>query len=152
LTLPSNPKPAERLADDKPTSSTDTPADPSSAPQDTQKQQDADRPDEEPGNTETDRIKETKKEAEDAAAADVSGPGPRTLEEKSKEGGAAGAGAADEEEDGPQKESRGEGTGEKWVKSSGMKADGGDFDASNPGAGREADRKCLLIYVKWMRC
>jgi hypothetical protein len=22
-----------------------------------------------------------------------------------------------------------------------MKADGGDFDASNPGAGREADRK-----------
>ncbi|KFY19090.1 hypothetical protein V491_04593, partial [Pseudogymnoascus sp. VKM F-3775] len=34
----------------------------------------------------------------------------------------------------------GEGTGELWVKSSGMKADGGDFDASAPGAGREADR------------
>ncbi|KFY05676.1 hypothetical protein V492_08367, partial [Pseudogymnoascus sp. VKM F-4246] len=34
----------------------------------------------------------------------------------------------------------GEGTGEQWVKSSGMKADGGDFDASAPGAGREADR------------
>ncbi|KFY77116.1 hypothetical protein V498_09410, partial [Pseudogymnoascus sp. VKM F-4517 (FW-2822)] len=33
-----------------------------------------------------------------------------------------------------------EGTGEQWVKSSGMKADGGDFDASAPGAGREADR------------
>jgi hypothetical protein len=32
-----------------------------------------------------------------------------------------------------------------------MKADGGDFDASNPGAGREADRKFMLIYVKGMR-
>jgi hypothetical protein len=45
-----------------------------------------------------------------------------------------------EEDDGPQKESHGEGTGEQYVKSSGMVADGGDFDASNPGAGREADR------------
>ncbi|KAK4155898.1 hypothetical protein C8A00DRAFT_41536 [Chaetomidium leptoderma] len=34
----------------------------------------------------------------------------------------------------------GEGTGEEYVKSSGLKADGGDFDASRPGAGREADR------------
>ncbi|CAG8981170.1 hypothetical protein HYALB_00013582 [Hymenoscyphus albidus] len=37
-------------------------------------------------------------------------------------------------------ESQGEGTGEKYVKSSGMNAEGGDFDAANPGAGREADR------------
>jgi hypothetical protein len=43
--------------------------------------------------------------------------------------------------EGLQKTSGGEGTGEQWVKSSGMKADGGDFDASAPGAGREADRK-----------
>jgi hypothetical protein len=34
-----------------------------------------------------------------------------------------------------------EGTGEHWVKSSGTKADGGDFDASAPGAGMEADRE-----------
>ncbi|KAF2748792.1 hypothetical protein M011DRAFT_337989 [Sporormia fimetaria CBS 119925] len=32
------------------------------------------------------------------------------------------------------------GTGEQWVKTSGTAADGGDFDATKPGAGREADR------------
>lgn len=37
--------------------------------------------------------------------------------------------------------STGEGTGEKYVKSTGMGAEGGDFDAANPGAGREADSK-----------
>ncbi|OBT87125.1 hypothetical protein VE02_02225 [Pseudogymnoascus sp. 03VT05] len=42
----------------------------------------------------------------------------------------------------------GEGTGEQWVKSSGMKADGGDFDASAPGAGREADRLLTERGVK----
>jgi len=49
-----------------------------------------------------------------------------------------GAGASDD--DGTQKESHGTGTGEKYVKSSGMSADGGDFDAAKPGAGKEADR------------
>ncbi len=74
---------------------------------------------------------------------DTSGPGPKSLEEKAREGGVGGAsgGNKGDDEDGPQKESHGEGTGEKYVKSSGMKADGGDFDASNPGAGREADRE-----------
>jgi hypothetical protein len=33
------------------------------------------------------------------------------------------------------------GTGEEWVKTSGLHADGGDFDATKPGAGREADRE-----------
>jgi hypothetical protein len=33
------------------------------------------------------------------------------------------------------------GTGQEYVKSSGLAADGGDFDASKPGAGAEADRK-----------
>jgi len=33
-----------------------------------------------------------------------------------------------------------EGTGQKYVKSSGVVAEGGDFDASNPGAGMEATR------------
>lgn len=42
----------------------------------------------------------------------------------------------------------GQGTGEQWVKSSGFKADGGDFDASAPGAGREADRKFSLFYSR----
>ncbi|EMR85194.1 putative glycine-rich cell wall structural protein 1 protein [Botrytis cinerea BcDW1] len=34
----------------------------------------------------------------------------------------------------------GTGTGEKYIKSSGVQADGGDFDATRPGAGKEADR------------
>ena len=33
-----------------------------------------------------------------------------------------------------------EGSGHKWVKSTGTAAGGGDFDAAKPGAGREADR------------
>ena len=40
-----------------------------------------------------------------------------------------------------QTESQGEGTGEKYIRSTGFKADGGDFDAAREGAGREADRK-----------
>jgi len=96
------------------------------------------------GSSEHNRIQEAKKEAEDAQNVDVSGPGPKTLEEKARESGGdisgAGKSGGDEEEDGPQKESHGEGTGEKYVKSSGLKADGGDFDAANPGAAKEADR------------
>ncbi|RKU44197.1 hypothetical protein DL546_001435 [Coniochaeta pulveracea] len=80
----------------------------------------------------------------------VKGPGPRPVAEVAKEhGGDAGkatgnekVAAADDEDDGdgPQKTSHGEGTGEKYVKTSGLAADGGDFDATKPGAGREADR------------
>ncbi|KAL0930759.1 glycine-rich cell wall structural protein 1 [Colletotrichum truncatum] len=82
----------------------------------------------------------------------LDGPGPRPLEAVAKErGGDAGnisgsshsglaAGEASEEEDGPQNKSHGEGTGEKYIKSTGLAADGGDFDATKPGAGREADR------------
>lgn len=47
--------------------------------------------------------------------------------------------------EGMRRTSGSEGTGEKWVKSSGLKADGGDFDASAPGAGREADREFSLF-------
>jgi len=42
--------------------------------------------------------------------------------------------------EGLQKTSVGTGTGQEYVKSSGMAAEGGDFDASKPGAGKEADR------------
>jgi hypothetical protein len=44
-----------------------------------------------------------------------------------------------------EKESVGTGTGEQYVKSTGFKGDGGDVDAKNPGAGREADRKFSLV-------
>lgn len=140
--------PTSATSTDKPTSSNDTSgagptpsvgADPSSGAQDTQKHQGADKPTDEPSSEEHDRIKETKKEAEDAAKVDTSGPGPKPLSELKKDG-SAGLDAGGED-DGPQKESHGEGTGEKYVKSSGMKADGGDFNAANPGAGKEADRK-----------
>lgn len=40
------------------------------------------------------------------------------------------------------------GTGEAYVKATGFSADGGDFDAKNPGAGKEADRKTPSDYVK----
>ncbi|KND92808.1 hypothetical protein TOPH_02539 [Tolypocladium ophioglossoides CBS 100239] len=50
--------------------------------------------------------------------------------------GADGAGNSHDSSD--KKES--EGTGEQYVKTTGFAADGGDFDATKPGAGREADR------------
>lgn len=79
----------------------------------------------------------------------IDGPGPRPIEELAKErGGDAGnvgkdqdrsrsAGSVSTEEDEDRKDS---GTGELYVRSSGLAADGGDFDARKPGAGREADR------------
>ncbi|KAI2782924.1 hypothetical protein F4815DRAFT_442912 [Daldinia loculata] len=90
----------------------------------------------------------------------LDGPGPKPLDEIAREhGGDAGriekdeskplpgeesesksSGASGEDEDGPNAKSAGEGTGEQYVKSSGLQADGGDFDATKPGAGREADR------------
>lgn len=86
----------------------------------------------------------------------IDGPGPKPIADVAKAyGGDAGnaksgeavdkegkgEGAEDEDDgDGPQKTSHGEGTGEKYIKSSGLKADGGDFDAANAGAGREAER------------
>lgn len=86
--------------------------------------------------------------------ADLKKPGPKPLDVVAKEhGGDAGnigkdgksttagdATAGTESEDGPQTVSHGEGTGEKVVHATGFAAEGGDFDAANPGAGREADR------------
>ena len=93
----------------------------------------------------------------------IDGPGPKPIADVAKEhGGDAGnanesvgkkegdapTGAADDEDDdGPQTTSHGEGTGEQYVKSSGLKADGGDFDAAAPGAGREADRMFLSLSL-----
>ena len=93
----------------------------------------------------------------------IDGPGPKPIADVAKEhGGDAGnanesvgkkegdapTGAADDEDDdGPQTTSHGEGTGEQYVKSSGLKADGGDFDAAAPGAGREADRMFFSLSL-----
>lgn len=86
----------------------------------------------------------------------VMGDGPKSLDTVAKEhGGDAGnirtesestsakgadadssAGAKVDDDD-----SESKGTGEQYVKTTGLAADGGDFDATKPGAGREADRK-----------
>ncbi|KAI1505521.1 hypothetical protein F5X99DRAFT_368346 [Biscogniauxia marginata] len=83
----------------------------------------------------------------------LDGPGPKPLDEVAKtHGGDAGHSGTSEsqelhsddkqekKEDALNAESTGEGTGEQYVKSCGLKADGGDFDATKPGAGREAER------------
>ncbi|KAI1423835.1 hypothetical protein F5Y12DRAFT_755571 [Xylaria sp. FL1777] len=80
----------------------------------------------------------------------LEGPGPKPLAEVAKEnGGDAGNDSTSsvdksskekETKEGEEDKSKSEGTGEKYVRSSGLQADGGDFDATNPGAGREADR------------
>jgi len=90
----------------------------------------------------------------------LDGPGPKPLEVIAKEnGGDAGQSGSNSSLDkGKSNEKAGgtmhlpdngdeheDGTGELYVKSSGLKADGGDFDAAAPGAGREADR---LLDVK----
>lgn len=81
------------------------------------------------------------------------GDGPKPLATIAKEnGGDAGnlrteadsevADKADSKSDAERKkEEQSKGTGEEYVKTSGLHADGGDFDATKPGAGREADRK-----------
>ncbi|GAB1320147.1 hypothetical protein MFIFM68171_10357 [Madurella fahalii] len=90
----------------------------------------------------------------------VEGPGPRPIAEVAREHGGD-AGTVGEEEEGVghrrrdsakglgEEEAAGKmgmtekdrgGTGEMYVRSSGLAAEGGDFDASRPGAGREADR------------
>lgn len=91
----------------------------------------------------------------DESAGDVTGPGPKPLDTVAKEhGGDAGndatkAAAAADGDDSTAKDTAADtaadsgeqGTGEQYVKTSGLAADGGDFDATKPGAGREADRE-----------
>ena len=108
-------------------------ADPSSGQVPAQKQQGADRPGEEPTGEQVDAIKDKKAATE--AAQDPSNTSGST--------GAPGGGSmpGEEAKGGINAPSTGEGTGEKYVKTTGMAADGGDFDATKPGAGREAERR-----------
>lgn len=95
-------------------------SDPSSGQKFDQKQQGADRPNVAPTGDDEEAVKSSKAKAERAAENQLTGGGPKD-------------------------KSTGEGTGEKWVKTTGMAAEGGDFDASKPGAGREADRKSYSL-------
>lgn len=80
---------------------------------------------------------EPKLEAEKATEIPASTVGTKSLDVGVGSGSAIKIAGID---DGPQTESQGETTGTKYVKSSGLVADGGNFDASNPGAGKDADR------------
>lgn len=82
----------------------------------------------------------------------LDGPGPKPLAEVAKEnGGDAGNESTSSVDDKNKSEKdakrdeeekhESKGTGEQYVKTSGLQADGGDFDATKPGAGKEADRK-----------
>ena len=131
-------------------------ADPSSGQKPMQKQQGSGRPMEEPSGEQTDAIKDKKDAAEDTQAGGEgdaegnqgagSGNVKKDPDDHSGEPlGAVPHGGSSEEEKTPHPGQEGgkksEGTGEQWVKTSGLAADGGDFDATKPGAGREADRK-----------
>jgi len=141
-----NMEPAKQKAAAK--SSSNEPGDHTSAQNDTRNPDDAAKPprddvttaDSGPANT----------------GAKLNEPGPKPLAAVAKEhGGDAGnrdeadarsvssssssSSSSDEGKEHP-KHSSNKGTGEQHVKSTGLKADGGDFDASKPGAGHEADR------------
>lgn len=131
--------------------SKDTPSDTTSGQNDTR---DPTNPQTNPKNNPTD-VDDTEEGVNKGQKLD--GPGPKPLNEVAKEhGGDAGASektatstsegktenaAESDDPNDPHAPSKGEGTGEKYIKSSGMHADGGDFDAANAGAGREADRE-----------
>ena len=99
-----------------------------------QKQQGADRPVDEPSGEGEAAIREKKDEAESAMRKDPDDHSGEPLDKS------AGAGGSDQKQSMGSTSKEG-GTGEKYIKSTGTAADGGDFDATKPGAGREADRE-----------
>ena len=151
---------SDKVPDNKATElkAKDTPADTSKAQNDTRDPED---PKTNPKNAPTD-VDNTGEGINEAPNVDA--PGPKPLDELAREhGGDAGKVGdtssksqgdtlgdkkKDEAEDpsDPHAKSSGEGTGEKYVKTSGLQADGGDFDATKPGAGREADRKSTPTF------
>ncbi|KAI9716267.1 MAG: hypothetical protein M1812_005492 [Candelaria pacifica] len=124
-------------------------ADPKSGQKPQYKQQGGDRPEEEPNKEQTEAVKSEKEKTEgkksnDEGTANVkkdpndhSGE-PIHMHTGNERKGSTHPGQAGGEPHGEDKESKG--TGEQWVKTSGLATDGGDFDAAKPGAGKEADR------------
>jgi len=116
-------------------------ADPSSGQKPFQKQQGGDRPTEAPSGEQKEAVKNVKDEGEELLKKrdpnDHSGEPMKMHDGKEH---------TEEAEDGDHPGQEGgtrhgeKGTGEEWVKTSGLQAEGGDFDAAKPGAGREADR------------
>lgn len=118
------------------------------------KQQGADKPSSTPEHHENDAIRETKLEAEKALDAEKNLKKHRDPNDHSGEpmhmhdGKDHSRIPASQEErrdskagmPGGQEHGKTYGTGEQWVKTSGVAAEGGDFDVTKPGAGREATR------------
>lgn len=107
--------------------------DPSSKPNPAQKHQGADRPLEEPVGEQADALAKDKVHDERAQSRGPTAshsPPISVLPSDDKPGS-----PADVEKD------NSSGTGEKYVKSTGLAAQGGNFDAAAPGAGKEADRE-----------
>lgn len=104
-----------------------------------QKQQGADKPLDEPTGEQKDAVKESKNEGEELLA--KRDPNDHSGEPLKVHDGSEKKEEEDKSGEGEAQKSEKEGTGEQYVKSSGLAADGGDFDATNPGAGAEANRK-----------
>ncbi|OCL04283.1 hypothetical protein AOQ84DRAFT_391649 [Glonium stellatum] len=131
-----------KASDIRPTEASSNPgAAPESAAAPAQKQQGADKPSDAPTGEEVEGVKKKKEEGEKALKEDPNdhsgepmhmheAPKTQTERRDSKAGNPGGQEHGKEEK----------ATGEQWVKTSGLAADGGDFDATKPGAGREADR------------
>ncbi|MCJ1429028.1 hypothetical protein MMC29_006941 [Sticta canariensis] len=120
-------------------------ADPALGQKPIQKEQGADRPLEEPAGEHADAVTKEKIKTEDTQAGEPPSGAPLSTgvsdptDQSGKPLGTVNP-SAEKENSGIQTESKGSGTGEQYVKSTGLAADGGDFDATKPGAGREADR------------
>lgn len=134
--------------------SSDNAGDPSSSSTVPQKQQGADRPNEEPSSSDSPKIPHTDAEREKLMETggefprdpnDHSGEPLKMHDDVEKHGDDETSEKKDRSQsvsqEGGNPHGKSMGTGEQYVKSSGMPADGGDFDASNPGAGQEATRK-----------
>ncbi|KXJ97690.1 hypothetical protein Micbo1qcDRAFT_230278 [Microdochium bolleyi] len=141
---PENPSTNQKLKD----------ADPSRGQQDTR---DPENPLTNPKSAPTEVNEKRSNDPEDGPNEDIKldGPGPKPLEEVARERGGDAGNISDRKgslvpprdpndtseapkSDQDRQEEKGDGT--LYVKSSGLKADGGDFDVTQPGAGREADR------------
>lgn len=107
--------------------------DPSPEQKSAQKHQGADRPLKEPVGEQADALAKDKEHAERAQArGSIASHSPLIpgLPSDDKSGSPADVG-----------KDNSSGTGEKYVKSTGLAAQGGNFDAAAPGAGKEADRE-----------
>jgi hypothetical protein len=120
----------------------------------TQGYQGADRPTQAPTAAETsaindktdaaERVQSGKSKVHDVGGEHEANFNTKDLTERTKNAGQEGGGALGKEK----------GTREEWVKSSGETAEGGDFDATKPGAGKEATSMILSLNDNFgsLRC